>query len=93
MFSSMWIEVGFQLEPQLMFRCMVVNIKQGFMVVSLSEGLLPKIDSIAAPTRCCNVSTNLSPPNAQSNQQPRGFQDSLLRQTDTLQLLIYHIWT
>jgi hypothetical protein len=30
------------------------------------------------------------PPDAQSSQQPIGFQDSLLGQVGTLQLLIYH---
>jgi len=36
MFSGMQIGVGFELEPQLMFRCMAVDVKPGFMVMSLS---------------------------------------------------------
>jgi hypothetical protein len=34
MFSNVRIEVGFQLEPQLMLRYTEVNVKLGFMVVS-----------------------------------------------------------
>ncbi len=62
MFSSMRIGVGFQPEPQLMFRCMVVGVKPGFMAMFFfaapSEGLLPKVDSTTAPMHCCNMSAN-----------------------------------
>ncbi len=66
MFNGMWIRVGFQPEPQFMFCCTVVSIKLGFMAVSfcatLSWGLLPKVDSIVAPTHCYNMLANLFTP-------------------------------
>jgi hypothetical protein len=36
MFSDMWIKVGIQWEPQLMFCYTVINIKLGFMTMYLS---------------------------------------------------------
>jgi hypothetical protein len=33
-FSSMWVVVGFQLEPQLTFRYTVISVKPWFMALS-----------------------------------------------------------
>jgi hypothetical protein len=35
MFSTMWIGVGFQLEPQLKFRYTAISVKPRFMAMSL----------------------------------------------------------
>ncbi len=36
MFNGVQIRVGFQLEPQFMFRCTVVHVKLGFMAMFFS---------------------------------------------------------
>jgi hypothetical protein len=52
-FNSMQIGVGFQLEPQLMFRCMAVSVKPRFMAVSFS--ITPSRMLTTKNRLCCNT--------------------------------------
>jgi hypothetical protein len=79
MFNSMHIRVGFQLEPQLMFCCMVVGIKPGFMAMFLfvapPKGLFPKVDSVVARlhyySMLANSSSSKCPVNSTTHKFPR----------------------
>ncbi len=52
-FSNMQIEVSFQPKPQLMFSCMEIGVKLGFMAVSLS--IVPSRRLVAKSNFCCST--------------------------------------
>jgi len=57
------------------------------------EGLLPKVDIVTTPTHCCSRSANSSTPRCPIESTTHRCPKLAVRQVDTLQLLIYHIWT
>jgi hypothetical protein len=66
MFNGVRIGVGFQPEPQFTFRCTIINVKPGFMAVSLSAApyrkLVAKSKFCYSTHALCNRSANLFAP-------------------------------